>query len=198
MKIAFIKGQKMNRWTGRVLTAILVVFVVSAAWANPIRVAIMPLAINAEEHLSFLKDGIPSILMSRLSWKDHVVVLNREETRAVTNDGTPLLNENDLRQIGTKLGTDYLVSGALTVLDNRMRIDIKVLNVNDRLPVRIFEKESQNMNDVISQVNEVADEINSQIFGRIRAKKDQESTPQTDSIYIHPEKLFLNQSGTSN
>lgn len=44
------------------------------------QVAVVPFKINAAKDLSFLRDGIVDMLISRLSWEDKVAVLSREET----------------------------------------------------------------------------------------------------------------------
>lgn len=157
------------------------------------RVVILPFTINAEEDLAFLEDGIPSMLMSRLSWKDNVVVLYRGEIHAVTDILDQPITENHFRDIGNRLDADYLLSGSLTVLDNHLRIDMKITDAKGTSSVRTFFRESQSMDDVISHINDLAEEINSKFFGRMDSMKDRAklSSAQSDSNYIHPERLLL-------
>lgn len=157
------------------------------------RVAILPLTISAEEDLSFLEDGIPSMLMSRLSWKDNVVVLDRGEIDAVMDALDHPITEDHFRDIGNRLDADFLLSGSLTVLGDHLRIDMKVTDAKGPLSVRIFFRESRSMNDVIPHINDLAEEINSKVFGRIHSMRDRAkpSSAQTDSIYTHPERLPL-------
>ena len=78
-----------------------------AAAAQLKRVAVVPFKINAEKDLSFLRDGIVDMLISRLSWEDKVAVLNRQETAKVLETAQSPLNESKARKIGAELGCVY-------------------------------------------------------------------------------------------
>ncbi|MBW2640541.1 MAG: hypothetical protein JRE10_10395, partial [Deltaproteobacteria bacterium] len=117
------------------------------------RVAIVPFKVNAEKDLSFLRDGIVDMLTSRLSVEDKVVVLCREEIAKVLKTVSPPINESKAREIGSKLGVDYVLFGSLTVFGESVSMDAKMVDVSGTQPVLTFFNQSQGMDQVIPKIN---------------------------------------------
>jgi len=165
------------------------------------RVAIVPFKINAEKDLSFLRDGIVDMLTSRLSVENKVVVLCREEIAKVLKTASPPMNESKAREIGSRLGVNYVLFGSLTVFGESVSIDAKMVDVSGAKPVLTFFNQSQGMDQVIPKINLFATDINEKVFGRampsqkviVTSQIPQTQPPedQTD-VRAHPEKLFAN------
>jgi TolB-like protein len=166
------------------------------------RVAIVPFKVNAEKDLSFLRDGIVDMLTSRLSLEDKVVVLCREEINNVLKTVSPPINESKAREIGSRLGVNYVLFGSLTVFGESVSMDAKMVDVSGRKPVLTFFNQSQGMDQVISKINLFATDINGKVFGRDmpvpkapvtpqapRTSQAQPPEDQTD-VRMHPEKLM--------
>lgn len=154
------------------------------------RVAIMPLNIEAEDDLSFLKDGIHSMLMSRLSWVGNVKVLEREEINAIMDKIEIPANETLYRNVGDQLAADYIIYGNIAVVMNRLSIDIKVVDMKHDVPERTFSEQSQDMDEVVNKIDHLTDEINEKVFGRIPSLDRVSSKTASDSsIYAHPDRL---------
>ncbi len=173
------------------------------------RVAIVPFQINAEKDLSFLRDGIVDMLTSRLYLEDKVAVLSREETAKVLKTVSPPINESKAREIGSKLGVDYVLFGSLTVFGNSVSIDAKTVDVSGSSPPLTFFNQSEGMDQVIPNINLFATQVNAKVFGRampvqkvpvtsqtpqtqtLQAQTPQAQTPQDQISYrANPEKLF--------
>ncbi len=162
-----------------------------AAVAQLQRVAVIPFKINAAEDLSFLRDGIVDMLISRLSWEDKVVVLNREETAKVLGTAQSPLNASKARKIGAELGVDYILYGSLTVFGNSISIDAKMVDVAGHKPPLVFFNQSQGMDGVIPKINLFTTDINTKVFGRKAAQPAPPAAsgpPASTSIYAHPER----------
>lgn len=166
------------------------------AAAQPRRVAVLPFKINAEKDLSFLRDGIVDMLASRLAWEDKVVVLSREETARVLKTDAAAITEGSAREIGTRLGVDYVLFGSLTVFGNSVSIDAKMVDVSGSKPPLTFFNQSQQMDQVISDINLFATDINEKIFGRAMPARQAHSQIQTppgqSDLRAHPEKMLAN------
>jgi len=164
------------------------------AAAKLYRVAVVPFKINAEKDLSFLRDGIADMLTSRLAWEDKVAVLTREETVKALETVTSPLNESKARQIGGRLGVDYVLFGSLTVIGNSVSIDTKMVDVSGSKPPLTFFNQSQGMDQVIPIINLFATDINAKVFGRDMPARQAYAPPQTSqeqaSVRAHPEKLI--------
>ena len=163
------------------------------------RVAIVPFKVNAEKDLSFLRDGIVDMLTSRLYVENKVVVLFREEIADVLKTVSPPMSESKAREIGTRLGVDYVLFGSLTVFGESVSIDAKMVDVSGTQPVLTFFNQSQGMDEVIPKINLFATDINEKVFGRAtqarklpvtsQTPKTQPPEDQTD-VRAHPEKLL--------
>ena len=178
-----------------VLFTLVITFpIVSHAGAK--RVGILPLKINAEQNLSFLRDGIQAMLSSRLSWDDKITVSGLEETAAALATIEEPLDERKARAVGNLLSVDYVLFGSLTLIGNSMSIDVKVVDLVEDAPVRSFFKQSSGMDSVIPEIDRLAGEINGKVFGRFSALKPPpgKAVKEQSSIYAHPEQLL---SGTS-
>jgi len=169
------------------------------------RVAIVPFKVNAEKDLSFLRDGIVDMLTSRLSVENKVSVLSREEIANVLKTVSPPMNESKAREIGSRLGVNYVLFGSLTVFGESVSIDAKMVDVSGAKPVLTFFNQSQGMDQVIPKINLFATDINEKVFGRAMPSQKVVATPQTKQtqtpqdqtpedqtdVRTHPEKLFV-------
>ena len=93
--------------------------------SNTQRIALLPFKINAAEDLSFLKDGIYDMFMTRLAKEGQVEVLSRGEVDAAMQSAAPsgTVNEVAARSIGTRLKADFVLFGSLTVLGENVSIE---------------------------------------------------------------------------
>ncbi|MGD8894174.1 MAG: FG-GAP-like repeat-containing protein, partial [Desulfobacterales bacterium] len=172
-----------------------------SAVAKVNRVAIVPFKINAEKDLSFLRDGIVDMLTSRLYVEGKVSVLCREEIANVLKTVSPPINESKAREIGTRLGVDYVLFGSLTVFGESVSMDARMVDVSGAKPVLTFFNQSQGMDEVIPKINLFATDINEKVFGRAMPSQKAvvtplPQTPQTQppqdqiDVRMHPEKLM--------
>ncbi len=160
--------------------------------ADEKQVAIVPFKVNAEADLTFLRDGILSMLASRLSWENRVIAAGRDDIASELEATGGTVDEGSLRDIGKRMGVDYILFGSLTQLGQSMSIDAKMADVSGGAPVRSFFVQSPNMNSVIPQINRLAEDINVKVFGRM-PETVLRSTPATEekpSVYAHPERLM--------
>jgi len=160
--------------------------------ADPDRVAIIPFKMNAQNDLTFLKDGIYDMLASRLSKADKVQVIGREETEKALEAVTGPINEETARQTGENLNADFVFFGSLTIFGNSVSIDAKMVDVSGKKPTLAFFNQSQGMDEVIPKINFFAQDINEKVFGRVTVSKQLPVQPQTEQpdIHAHPEKLL--------
>jgi TolB-like protein len=169
------------------------------ASAKPLQVAIVPFKINSEKDLSFLKDGIVDMLSSRLYWENKVSVMNRQAVEKAAASIAGTLNESKARDLGKKLGADYVLFGSLTVFGNSVSIDAKMVDVAGKKQPLTFFNQSQGMDQVIPDVNLFASDINEKEFGRAMEVRHVAPSPQAPAsktaqaepdFRANPNKLF--------
>ncbi len=184
------KSNMGKRFLGLILLLFLGVTGITAAMAEePSRVVILPFKMHADRDLSFLKEGIVDMLTSRLSSKDSVLIVGREDTDQVLKDISGTVNEKIARSIGSTLEADYVLFGSLTVFGSSISLDGKMADVHEKRPTLSFFKQAKHMDEVIPQVNLLAAEINQKVFGREAQQTPARAQAQPD-IYAHPEKLL--------
>ena len=140
------------------------------------------------------------MLTSRLSKEGEVVVISRQaaETAVEAIGGLAAVNESSARKIGSQLNADHTLFGSLTVFGNSISIDAKMVDVTGNTPTASFFEQSQDLGGVITKINGIAAQINTNIFNRqpkvaqeaARAPQTPKKEPApTDDVHAHPEKL---------
>jgi len=162
--------------------------------AEPVKIAVFPFTIHAEKDYDYLKAGVVDMLTSRLTYGDRIVVIDKAETAAALERAlTTAVDEDAARDIAGQLGAHYALIGSMTVFGTSISMDIKVIDVSGRMPVRTFFKQSQGMDGVIPGVNAVAADINAQVFGRTPVNTSaaaSQPAEKVDAVHAHPEKLL--------
>jgi TolB-like protein len=172
--------------------------------AAPQRVALLPFKINAEKNLSYLQNGIFDMLSSRLADPGKVQVLSRSEIDTALAGATGPQDETTARDLGEKLGTDYVLYGSLTMFGDSLSIDAKMLDVSGaKPPVAVF-SQSPDVGGIIPAVDRFATDINARVFDRGTPEAAVVATPvptapapppgtrddSQDDSRAHPEKLY--------
>ena len=148
------------------LAIISVLFAGAASAAEPVKkVAILPFQMNAPEDLNYLREGIMDMLASRLAWEGKLEVIEKQAVKdALTGHQGPI-NEATAREVGSKLGVDYVLFGSLTVFGDSMSIDAKMVGLKeDNPPVTVY-AQPKGLSEVIPRINEFAQDIDNKIFG---------------------------------
>ena len=180
----------MSIW---IFIILIIGFYSSTAFAKLYRVAIIPFKINAEKDMTFLKDGVTDMLSSRLSSGENVEVIGREETEKAVKSVEAVINEEKAREVGAKLEADYVLFGSLTIFGDSVSIDSKMVDVTGNRKTLAFYNQSRGIDEVIPKINNFAEHINEEVFGRVILSKElpaKQSPPvQPDDIHAHPETL---------
>ncbi|MCJ7832919.1 MAG: FG-GAP-like repeat-containing protein, partial [Deltaproteobacteria bacterium] len=165
------------------LTFILAFFLTATSWAEEVKkVAILPFVINSAERMDFLREGVQDMLASRLNWEDKVLVLDSSQVQKVREKLAGPLDEPRAVEIGKQLGADVVLWGSINVLGTTVSLDINLVNIALRQPMKKFYAQAKNMDEVIIRVSELSDMINEKVFDRARkAPSASEATPQPRS-----------------
>jgi TolB-like protein len=137
-----------------------------AVHAAPKIVAVLPFTMNSPQDLTFLRNGLFSMLSSRLSDSGKVEVLDRATVDAALAGSQADLTQDRARDIGEGLGVDYVLFGSLTHFGESVSLDAAMVDVTGDKPALTFFEQSSNMGDVIPLVNTFAGDINQKVFNR--------------------------------
>ncbi|MBI5552566.1 MAG: VCBS repeat-containing protein [Desulfobacterales bacterium] len=198
-----MKSLNSTRVVPTILFGLLLLPAIAAA--APAKVAVLPFAIHSDKDYTFLQKGIVEMLSSRLASPGKVEVLDPIATTNAMAEAKGLSGDKLAQAVAGKLGADVAIHGSLTVLGESVSIDAKTLDITGgRQPLTFF-KQTNGMGEVIPQINVMAGEINSKLFGvtapaaaapaavgagaAVAAGAAAASAAQPD-IHMHPEKLL--------
>lgn len=166
---------------------------------EPARLLIMPFNIHSSDDLSFLKDGIHDMLATRLGQKGAVLPFTRKETQTILNEVQGDIGESDARKLAAEAGADYVVLGSLTMIGDRLSTDARMIDMRTNETVATFNATGSQQGDVISHIDQFAQQVNEQVFGRKakpeKAEPTQPATPKVEDSRRHPEALWREEQG---
>ena len=159
------------------------------------RVLILPLGIHADKDVSFLQDGIRSMLSSRLYQPGKTVIISREETlKAVEAHGGAVTTDPAAVALAKQLKADYVVVGSLMMMGENVSTNIRMLDVGQNKPVAAVNEVGKTQGAVIEHVDAFCTRVNQNVFG---SQPQQASKPAAkaktetvDQRRMHPEKLM--------
>ena len=157
------------------------------------RVLILPLGIHADKDVSFLQDGIRSMLSSRLYQPGKTVIISREETlKAVEAHGGAVTTDPAAVELARQLKADYVVVGSLMMMGERISTNVRMLDVGQNKPVAAVNQVGKTQGAVIEHIDSFCAQVNENVFG---SQPQQTSKPAAkaqvvDERRMHPEKLM--------
>ncbi|NDY70501.1 hypothetical protein DO021_10015 [Desulfobacter hydrogenophilus] len=184
------------------IKAILSVFILGGlifpymAFANPPEtLAVLSFAINADKNknLNYLKKGISTMLYSRLTWPEKVVVVPPKKIAALEAGLKEFSGSKLIHAVAAKTGSRYVLYGTITSLADAFSIDAKVFDTTEKQYMAFFEQ-SKNSDDLIKKMDRIAAAINHKVFHRTTVtweQMEQEKQKQLNALKNqNPEKLM--------
>lgn len=179
----------------------------AAAGPEP-TLAIIPLAIHADQDLTYLADGASDMLASRIAAEAEVRMLDSDTVKAAALGLEPPLNRREALAVGEATGADQVLYGTITRLGQSFSLDIKVLDMAATKAPASFYGQASSLDGIVPAVNAIARDISRSVFGAdlpapdasgseaeseaATGRKDASTSPVP--LDAHPETL-LNQSG---
>lgn len=149
--------------------------------------AVLPFEVHGPQNYSYLEQGIQSMLVSRLTWQDRYHPLDRSEIRTVSGEVDSTARAQSLL---VDLGTDFLIWGSVTIMDQETSLDVRVLDAAGQMTP--YDKQTS-LDQLIPSLETVAGSINTQVFQRIEPEPAaQEESPGAQPL--NPD-LVYNESG---
>ena len=150
---------------------ILGVMISGPVWAEQAQgtvkqVAVLPFTVHSSENITYVRDGIWDMLISRLSASEKIRVSSKQEVKEALEK---LENKEptiaDVYGLGKRMNLDYAVWGSVTKIGNSISIDAKLLDVSTyKTPLGVFEQ-SQGMDEVIPRITDFANKIQAHVLG---------------------------------
>ncbi|MDK9708998.1 MAG: FG-GAP-like repeat-containing protein [Desulforhopalus sp.] len=142
---------------------------------------------------AYLRDGIQSMLVSRLATRDKVVILDRNLSE---KELLSLKNKKSVPSGGTEAAlAEYLVSGSLYALKGGLNIQVALYPFSADKETLRFEVVAKNPENLISDIDKLVEEIAQSAFGYknigsggATTSKGQEGS--SGFVTVHPEMAY--------
>ena len=175
----------------------LVLFLPLPARATDKTLALLPLTLYADESKSYLREGIKSILISRLSGGDlHIVsdevlmpLLSQAEKKGVTSKERAVALARDLK-------AGYALFGSVTTIGGGYSLDLSLLELQESGAKRTRISEAVNEDQFIPRMSDVAYKVRALIEGKeMPAPKMEQRAPVSAATEEAPKGIFSKQTG---
>jgi TolB-like protein len=120
--------------------------------------------VNAKAEYSFLKNGISSMIDSRISTSPDIDSADvTKDILSTISDTEPVTQETAV-QAGKALPAEYVVYGNVTIVGERASLDTKVVRTDRNDHPMVFSRQIDTIQDIIPAAGSVADEIREAIL----------------------------------
>lgn len=166
-----------------------------AAWSAepqgaPAKVAVLPFTMHAPSDLAYLQSGVRDMLTSRLAWQGKVQVMDRSVTDQAVKSSKSDLSVAEAIKIGTTLRADYVLFGSITALGQAISIDAKMVPVSGSgEPISLSTQAK--MDEVITQINAFAQQINQKVFARPGEKVQEAAAGEAEALATRNPELLV-------
>jgi TolB-like protein len=138
------------------------------------KVAVLPFEMNSTQDLTFLQKGLFLMLSSRLADPGKVELINRDTINRIMIDAqkssltSGTLNESKAKMIGANIGADYILYGSVTIFGESISLDVSMVDIAKQTQALTFSKQAKEPGAVITELNQIATEINYKVFDRTK------------------------------
>ncbi|MBU0993520.1 MAG: hypothetical protein KJ737_13575 [Proteobacteria bacterium] len=157
-----------------------------------VRVAIAPIQMVSQNDLTYLEKGIASMLISRLSVKDHIEVIGQEDCTIAFENAGKIYNSDTLRKTGEALHAKYILWSTVTDDAGMLHLQMKLMEIENKTEPVDFNKEKVSYDQVVPLISWVSEKIKNTVIGKapVTEKKEDISKDQTFDIHAHPDSLI--------
>lgn len=160
------------------------------------KLAILPFVLNGTDDLAYLKEGVRTMLASRVAARGGVAVIGRGEVALAAAAGST----DDPAGVAKTLGADLVLTGSITAIGSGVSIDAQLLRLADNASESFFAV-AENEGAIIGAVGQLADDLAANIAETARQAPAADgqraaslpSAPAPDGAAeqsLHPDRLF--------
>jgi hypothetical protein len=146
---------------------------------------VAPFGVHGPQAYSYLQQGIPSMLQTRLTWPDHFSPVSQDLVKKQIP--APIESTDAAAQGLAGLQTDYLVYGSVTIMGKECSLDVQLMNKEGTTTP--FASQTT-IDQLIPSLETTAKQINGDVFKR----PEQQPVQETKNVNQMNPNLVFNQS----
>lgn len=168
---------------------------VSAQEKVKLKLAIMPFTLNGADDLAYLKEGVRTMLASRIAARAGVMIAGRSEVERIVADQKGY----DAVEVARTLGADLTLTGSITALGSSVSIDANLVRVVSDDSESFFAV-AEDQGGIITAVDQLSSAISGSLKGMATRTQPASKTvvsPQPSSNQAvssgqsqHPDRMF--------
>ena len=154
-------------------------FLPFSARATDKTLVLLPLALYADESKSYLRQGVKSILVSRLSGGGlHVIGDEAMGSLLTENEKAGISDKDRAEEVARTLKADYALFGSITTLGAGYSLDLSLLELSEDGSKRTRVSEAVNEDQFIPRMADVAYRVRALIEGKeVPARRMEQQAP---------------------
>ena len=156
------------------------------------QVGLAPVQVISTLDRSFLSQGVESIISSRISVKDRIVVIDRGATLiAFEKTGRAFTKEN-LQKMGQALHTDYLIWGTLKEEKEIFQVQFRMLNIKNGKEAFDLQKNEVTLDQMIPLASWISEKVKEKILNETAPPGQMAMTNKGGDAerHAHPDSLI--------
>ena len=123
-----------------------------------INIAIFPFSIYSDQSHDLLKDKIPLMISEKLQEEGTKTVVVKEKIDPQSWD------YSQFRELGIKLGVDYLITGSVFIEGKSISIDTKMIHTYEKNTFSTFFSQADNLENIYSAISQLSKEMIGDLF----------------------------------
>ncbi|WP_176631475.1 FG-GAP repeat domain-containing protein [Desulfolutivibrio sulfoxidireducens] len=133
----------------------------ASGYAQTKTFAVTQFAVHGPDKYQYLKQGIQSMVVSRLSWPGKLQAMDTAKVDAA--QPTPPASEADAKALLTKLKADYIVYGSLTVTGEEASLDMHIVDASGKTWPKTLQTK---LNSLVPSLEKTVKDVGAEIFQR--------------------------------
>lgn len=164
---------------------------------QPARIGMLPLELLAPQEMDYLRDGVRTMLGSRLAAGGQAILLERDKVEGELTAGEVPGRAAEFAALGRRLQADYLVGGMITAVGGGLSLDLEVYEIAADGKSHSFFTSAASEDEVIPKVNELAAEIRASLLAptapEVARPAPAQAPPSQQPTYVspHPERQLF-------
>ncbi|WP_041279611.1 hypothetical protein [Desulfobacula toluolica] len=164
-------------------------------------IVILPFETNSQSDISYITSGAWNMLYSRISWRDHVRVIDRHKLSGSLDNLTAVTENERIFNIAQDTSAEYVMTGSITEFANAFSLDVKLYDIENRSYLTFYDQ-TEKIDQVIKKINLISAKINKKVFDRTTTtfeRMEKEKLISEEELKrIHPEQMMpIHQSKTN-
>lgn len=129
-------------------------------------VAVFPFLLSSTENIDYIQQGVWGILISRLSADSKIEVVGNDLVlKHLKQSAKKDLTLTEVRSLGSKMKSDFVVWGKITKNGNNVSIEGKLVEVSTEHTSVDLSVQSQGLDEIIPSINDFAQRISKHVTG---------------------------------